>query len=210
MKASLIWKKMLLEGKRTATSEEIRLLAKEIGRDGWRSVKYLQSQGYITRILKGHFYVRNLEERERRGYDHSFYEIVAMALKEKGVKHWYFGLETALKMNNMTHEYFTIDHVLTDSYRTTKVIRICNTEFKFIKRSKKHFRDGIIKKNMIRYSDPEKTVLDLAYNEFLKDRESDYYLSPLREYRDRIDTEIMEKYLNVYPRSFHAGVEEIL
>ena len=210
MKASLIWKKLLLEGKRTTTSEEIRLLAKKIGRDGWRSVKYLQSQGYITRILKGHFYVRSLEERERRGYDHSFYEIVAMALKEKGVKHWYFGLETALKMNNMTHEYFTIDHVLTDSYRTTKVIRICNTGFKFIKRSKKHFRDGIIKKNMIRYSDPEKTVLDLAHIEFLKDKETENYLSHIREYKDKIDVGLITIYLYSYPQMFRVGVEGAL
>lgn len=210
MNASLIWKKLLLEGKNISTSEEIRLLAGEIGRDGWRSVKYLQSQGYITRILKGIFYIRSFEERERDGYDHSFYEIVVMALKEKGVKHWYFGLETALMMNNMTHEYFNVDYVLTDSFRTTKVITTMNVRFKFIKRSKKHFKDGIIKKQTIRYSDPEKTVLDLAYYHYLKKTETEYYLSPVREYQDGIDIAIVRKYLDEYPRMFRNGVEGVL
>ena len=200
MEASLIWKKLVLDGKKISTSKEIRLLAGEIGRDGWRSVKYLQSQEYITRILKGIFYIRSLEERERGGYDHSFYEIVVMALKEKRVKHWYFGLETALKMNNMTHEYFNEEYVLTSSFRTTKVITIMDIRYKFIKRSKKYFDDGIIKKKIIRYSDPEKTVLDLAYNHYLKDKETEYYLSPVKEYQDRIDLEIVPKYLDKYPR----------
>ncbi len=74
--------------------------------------------------------------------------MISKALKIKGVKHWYFGLETALKINNMTHEYFTMNFVITDSYRTTKIINILDTKFQFLKWSQKHFTFGIEQKNI--------------------------------------------------------------
>ena len=45
----------------------------------------------------------------------NYFEIIKNGLIIKGVKKWYFGLETALKLNNMTNEYFTIDYVVNDS-----------------------------------------------------------------------------------------------
>jgi len=210
MKASILWKKFLLENKKIVTSEYIRDLAEQISKDSNQVIDYLQRQDYITRILRGIFYVKSIEERVRSGFDHSIYEMVAMALKKKGVESWYFGLETALKMNEMTHEYFTVDYVLTDSFRTTKVIRIIDNQFKFIKRSKKYFKDGIVTKKRIRYSDVEKTVLDLAYQYYLKDNKTEFFLSPVREYKDRIDGGLMQKYVEAYPRMFRNGVEGLL
>ena len=119
MEAPLIWKKLVIDEKKIVTSEEILALAEMIGRDGWRSVKYLQTQGYILRILKGIFYVRGIEERERGGFDPSIYMMVATALRKKGVKNWYFGMESGLKFNMMTHEYFNTEYVIMGSYRTT-------------------------------------------------------------------------------------------
>lgn len=210
MEASLIWKKLLLDGKKITTTGEIINLAKGIGRNGWRSVKYLQSQGYLTRILKGIFYIRDIDERERDGYDHSIFEMVALALKEKRTTNWYFSLETALKINNMTHEFFNIEYVFTDSFRTTKAIGIIDTNFIFIKRGKKHFTGGIVEDEMIKYSDPEKTVLDIAYNHYLKDEQSGYFFSPVREYIEEIDMSVLRKYLVAYPNTFQSDVEVLL
>jgi len=119
MKTSLIWKRLLIVGKKIVGSSEIKSLARELGKNEERSLYYLQEEGYIVRIFRGIFYVKTMEERELGTFNNTIYEIVALALKEKGVENWYFGLENGLKINNMTHEYFTIDYVITDSYRTT-------------------------------------------------------------------------------------------
>jgi predicted transcriptional regulator of viral defense system len=207
MRASLVWEKLLVEKKKIVTSKEIRELAKEVSKDEDQLIDYLRRNGYFERILRGIFYVKSLEERERHTYEHSIYERVAMALKEKGVKKWYYGLETALKLNTMTHEYFNIDYVITDSFRTTKVISIAGQSFHFIKRGGKHFNDGITKEGRIRYSIPEKTVLDIAYRGYLKTKKEALYIGTIIEYFDRIDRQKVRKHLAPYPKKFRESVE---
>ena len=77
---------------------------------------------YIIRIFRGIFYVKSLEEIKYKKVKYNHLELVAKGLELKGVKHWYFGLHTALKLNNATHEYFTIDYVITDSFYRNKPI----------------------------------------------------------------------------------------
>lgn len=208
MKTSLIWKKLLVEGKKIVTSGDIHALANEIGRREERSLYYLQEEGYIVRILRGIFYVRSMEERGKGITGSSIYNLIALALKEKGVKNWYFALETSLKLNTMTHEYFMIDYVISDSYRTTKIIKIMDNGFKFIKRGIRHFETGIIKEKLIRYSDPEKTVLDLSYRGYLSTRKENIYLSPIIEYKDTLDLELMRTYLDSYPPRFRKRIRD--
>ena len=210
MNASLIWEKLLVDGKKIASTGEISAIAREIKKDEKRSLYYLQEEGYIVRVLRGIFYVRSLAERAHRGQDRSIYEMVAMALKEKGVKNWYFALETALKMNLMTHEYFFIDYVITDSYRTTKVISIAGYNFRFIRRGSRFFENGMVRNKMIRYSDKERTVLDIAYRDYLKSHKPDYYLGVLREYREIIALDKLRKHLSPFPRRFTEEVEMLL
>ena len=210
MKTTVIWKKFLVEGKRIVTSGEIHALANEIGRAEKRSLYYLQEEEYIVRILRGIFYVKTIEEREKGIIATSIYDLVAMALKKKGVKHWYFGLETALKLNNMTHEYFMIDYVISDSYRTTKVINIMNSRFKFIQRAIRFFDLGINKEKTIRYSGPEKTCLDLSYRSYLSTKSEDVYLLPMIEYKNALNLELVKSYLEVYPPKFRKGIRGIL
>ncbi|MFP3872795.1 MAG: hypothetical protein ACLFVL_07965 [Candidatus Aenigmatarchaeota archaeon] len=204
MKNSTVWEKLRIEGKEIVSSEEVEELAVKIGRDGENTLYYLQEEDYISRILRGIFYVKSLEERKRGMEKYSIYELIAMALDKKGVKNWYFGLETALKFNNMTHEYFNIDYALTDSYRTTKVIAIQDQKFKFFKRRKKHFSHGVISKDKIRYSDPEKTVLDMSYNSYLKDKNN--WTQYLKEFEDQIEMSKMKRHLQDYSKSFEKEV----
>ena len=202
----MVWEKLLIEKKKMVTSNEIRGLALEVSKDEDQLIDYLRRNGYLERILRGIFYVKSLEERERHTYEHSIYERVAMALKEKGVKNWYYGLETALKLNTMTHEYFNIDYVITDSFRTTKVISIANQRFLFIKRGGKHFKDGIIMERRIRYSIPEKTVLDIAYRDYLSTKKERVYIGTIKEYRDSLNTKKIRKHLAPYPKKFRESV----
>ena len=207
MRTSLIWERFLVEDRRMVTSSEIRELAEEMSRDPNQAIDYLQSNDYMVRVLRGIFYVKSPGERRRKVLERSLYEIVAMALKLKGVRRWYFGLETALKLNVMTHEHFVVDYVLTDSYRTTKTIRIMGTAFRFIRRGDRHFRRGISRKGPLRYSDPEKTVLDLTYREYLRSKESPMFTSPVEEHRAVIDMDRLRALLEDYPPDFRRRTE---
>lgn len=207
MEARSIWKKLTIDNKRISTSDEIRELAKKLHKDPWRSLKYLQSQGYIVRILRGVFYVRSPREKEIGGVDPSIYDLVGMALDVKDVKRWYFGLESALKLNNMTHEFFNIEYVITDSFRTTKIIKIMDTNFKFIRRNEKYFKFGIVASGNYRYSDPEKTILDMAYERYLEVKEPSYFIEPINEYHNLIDIEKTRSYIDNYSDNFRRLVE---
>ncbi|MCK5024378.1 MAG: hypothetical protein KAR56_02050 [Thermoplasmata archaeon] len=209
MPAPIIWKKLILEKQKVTTSGRVKQLALDLDKNADRTLRYLQEHGYIIRVLRGYYYVRTPEEREMKTLDHSIYEIIAMALKEKGVKDWYYGLETALKMNNMTHEYFSIDYVVTNTYETTKVISIMDKKFKFLKWNKKHFQFGVEKKDLIRYSDKEKTVLDIAYSTYRNKTKGPYTLSIVREHSPLLDDSKISEYMKHYPIRFQRFGEII-
>jgi len=209
----LIWKKLIVEGVKVVSSDHIRAIAKKIGKEDARSLRYLQEHGYIYRILRGTFYVKSPEEIERNYFKYSIYEMVSEALKLKGVKHWYFGLETALKMNRMTHEYFTVDYVITDSFRTTKTIEILGSKYLFIKWSMKNApNDWRVKRitdygSSIFYSNKEKTVLDISYKNYLDQKDGKIVLAPLIEFRDQLDQGKLMLYLPLYPPKYRGMVE---
>jgi predicted transcriptional regulator of viral defense system len=206
MKMSIVWRRLLVEGRRYTTSEAIASLAEDIGRDPEVCLRYLQQQGYIHRILRGIFYVASPNERDRGALEPSVYQLVAKALEMKGVDKWYFGLDTALKLNGMTHEYFMIDYVITDSFKTTKVIRILDRRFRFLHWSEWHFESGIIEQGGIRFSDPEKTVLDLSYRFYRREGPGRGAFSPFVEYEGMMDRIRMKEHLRAYPDRFISKV----
>ncbi len=206
----MISKKLLLEGKNIATRDEIFEIARKIRKDEKRSLNYLLEEGYIVRILRGFFYIRSMEERYRKTQDLSTYQLVARALERKGIKNWYFALETALKLNLMTHEYFLRNYVVTDSYRTTKVIQVLGQDFLFIKRGEKQFDHGLVNKDGIWYSDRIKTILDLAYRSYLKNGELNEIKEIFQEYQRFIQKDQVKSYLKDFPRRFEETVEKIL
>lgn len=192
------------------TSSEIMDLSSNLGKDGQRSIDYLQRHGFITRVLRGIFYVRSPEEREIGRTDKTIYELISMALLIKGETDWYFGLETALKMDRMTHEYFSINYVICRSFRTTKPIRVQNSTFMFLRWSEFHFGFGIIRKGELRFSDPEKTVLDMVYRRYQNGSDRDYILDPLIEYSDRMGVDRLKEYLDHYSKRFQDVVSSAI
>ena len=101
----MIWKKLVIQGKRFATSDDIKSLSRDLNKNYNDVVHHLQKYAYIHRIFKGIFYIKTPNEIKLGRLDFSPYEIVSQALIIKGVKNWYFGLETALKFNSMTHGF---------------------------------------------------------------------------------------------------------
>jgi len=162
MTLKLIVEKLAIDNKKFISSNEIKDYCRKLSLDYLPTIKYLIRNKYLARVFRGIFYVYSIEERKLGKSEMNSFEILREALKIKGIKNWYFGLETGLKFNNLTHEYFTIDYVLNDKLFRAKSITIMGRKVKFYKLSPKMFLFGIIKKN-INYSDSEKTLLDLLY-----------------------------------------------
>ena len=208
--SSLIWRKLLIEGNKIVTSNRVREIADELGKDYPRALSYLLEHRYLIRVFRGVFYVNDRKERESSSFERSIYEIVGDALTAKSVKHWYLGLETALKINGLTHEYFAVNFVITDSYRTTKVIEIAGIRFKFLKWRREHFTFGMERKYNLVFSDREKTIVDLIYKRYLDTKDEKYAVSPLIEYKDRIDSHKIAGYLENYPMRLREIVRRAL
>jgi len=195
----MIWRKLTAEGSKIVTSSDVRVAAQGLGKDYVRSLRYLQEHNYLSRIFRGIFYVNSPTERESGIPEVSIFKIVAEALAMKSVKRWYIGLETALRINGLTHEYFTINYVVTDSYRTTKVIRIMDSKFQFLKWSPRHFETGITREFDIKFSDKEKTILDLVFKRYIETRDERIAISAYLEYERVLDKEMVRRYMAGYP-----------
>ena len=116
----------------------------------------------MIRIFRGIFYVKSLDEAKLGRTKYSHLELVAKGLELKGVNKWYFGLYTALKLNNMTHEYFAIDYVVNNRILRVNPMKISGHKFRFLKLKPSLFSFGITNMGIL-YSDPEKTILDFIY-----------------------------------------------
>lgn len=143
----------------------------------------------------------------RSDYDHL--DLVAQGLKLKGVMNWYFGLHTALKLNNMTHEHFVVEEVINDKIFRPRPMTIADHKFKFIKTPKSLLKFGIIKKNKIRYSDPERTILDFIYIWKQHGLPSNKILFDVSDWTKNTSKNIFNEYSKHYPKSVRSIVEMI-
>jgi len=164
MKTDILLRKLRMENREFLTSKELRAYCKSLKLDYDIAMRHLVPRGYIVRIFKGIFYLKSLEELELARPEYSHLELVAKGLELKRVKLWYFGLHTALKLNNMTHETFAVEDVINDKLFRVNPFTIAGYRFKFSRLSPALLTFGIRKaENGVRYSDPEKTILDFIY-----------------------------------------------
>jgi len=172
-------------------------------------VRYFISQGYLTRIFKGTFYVKSLEEIKLGRPKYNNLELVAKGLEIKGVTNWYFGLYSALKFNNMTHETFAVDYVINDKLLRSKPINIAGYRYRFIKLAPRLLQFGIIKDN-IRYLDPEKTILDFIYTWRYNGVPAEKIQLDLLEWARSISGEKTRRYALHYPKTVQEVAEMVI
>lgn len=205
-----VLKKLYLENKEFVKSDELKKYCKKFNIDYNITVKNLVFRGNLVRIFKGIFYVRNLEEIKLGRFKYSYRELIAKGLELKDVKNWYFGLYSALKLNNMTHETFVIDHVINDKIFRAKPIDIAGYKIKFHRISYKVLTFGIITKDNIRFSDPEKTILDFIYILRYNGIPENKIIMDVSEYSNNISKEKIRKYVKHYPKSVRKTLEGLL
>lgn len=162
MSLKTIVKKLEISEEKFITREEIKKTCKKLNLDYYRVIRYLIHNKYLVRILRGIFYIKSIEERKLNKIDINHLEAIREALRIKGISNWYFSLETALKLNNLTHEYFNITHVISDKIFRKNPFEIMGHKVKFTKIKTELTSFGIINEK-IPYSDTEKTMLDFIY-----------------------------------------------
>ena len=209
MKTSLLLKKLRMEEKEFVTSKELKRYCKSMKLSYEMVIRYFASRGHLVRIFRGIFYIKSLDEAKLGKTKYSHLELVARGLELKNVKNWYFGLYTALKLNNMTHEHFAIDYVASDKVFRAKPMNIAGYKFKFIKLASPLLEFGITK-DRLRYSDVEKTILDFIYMWRYNGIPKDKIVLDVAEWAKDISKDKIKEYAKRYPKTIQKIVEEVV
>ena len=193
-------------GGRVITKGELKKVCERFEVDVDYLIHHLISYGYVIRILRGVYYVKTVEEFKLKKALKPL-EIIGLGLNKLGVK-WYYGLFTALRLNALTHEYFTRIFILNDRIYRSKIVKIYGEDVEFIK-IKPHLTEfGIMDKGEIKYSDVEKTILDFLYLSRYNPKLRFTAKNTVAEYWDKVNKERINKYLNYYPKSLKKVLED--
>ena len=210
MKSNILLKKLYLDKVEFITSKMLKDYCKKFKMDYENTVRYFIRMGYLIRIFKGIFYLRDMEELKLGRTKYSYRDLIAKGLELKNVKNWYFGLYSALKMNNMTHESFVIDHILNDKLSRPNPMEIMGYNVKFYRVSSKLLKFGILKRRNIRYSDPEKTILDFMYIWRYNGVSKKRIIMDIGDYAENVSKGKLRKYVKHYPRTVKETLEGVL
>lgn len=207
MKESILLKKLRMDNKEFVASTELRNYCKQMKLNYKSAIGHFVSRGHLTRIFKGIFYVKSLDEVKLGKARYNHLELVAKGLELKGVKNWYFGLYTALKLNNMTHEHFAIDYVVNDRIFRAKPMKIAGYRFKFMKLKPSLFKFGLIE-NELTYSNPEKTILDFVYVWKYNGVPKERIAADISEWTTSLSKVRVKEYVKSYPKTVQEVASE--
>jgi len=164
--------------------------------------RVMLNKGYLITVFRGVYYLKSYEEKKLNFLKYSSYELLALGLEKKGIR-WYFGLNTALKFLNLTHEVFPMNMIINNRFNRIKPMKIAGSSFFFIKLKPSLFFDlkkiKTENKVVLFYSLLEKTLLDMIYLKKNID---------LSEYK--FNKSFFIKKSSKYPRIVKKRVKEVL
>jgi predicted transcriptional regulator of viral defense system len=182
-----------------ATRDEIKVACRKFGAKYANTINFMISYGYLVRILRGLYYVKTFEEfKLEKAVD--VHRMISLGLNRLGIG-WYFGLHTALRLNGLTHEFPSVTFVVNDSIFRPKEIEIAGGKTRFLKLKHGLFGFGVVDRGGVKFSDPEKTVLDLVYFSRYRGLPRERIISMIGEYGERLEKEKLEAYLKFYPKT---------
>lgn len=198
-----VLKKIRQENKEFISYEELKKYSKELYYNHRVISNYLISRGYLVNVLDNIYYVKTIDEIRKNTLKYPILELVAKALKQKRVKNWYYGLYTAFELLNIDYEnqdeYL---YIINDRFLINKPIEILGKKFRFLKVKNAFFNFGTINKK-VKYSDLEKTILDLIYlweYNHINEKIILIKLSKLLDLDGILEEKIL-KYSQYYPKS---------
>lgn len=186
------------------TRDEVKAACKKFRASYASTVNFMISYGYLVRILRGLYYVKTIEEfKLEKAVD--VHRVISLGLNRLGVS-WYFGIYTALRLNGLIYEFPSVTFIVNDSIFRPKEIGIAGWKTRFLKLKRGLFGFGVVDKGGVKFSDPEKTVLDLVYFSRYRGLPGERIISMIGEYGGRLEKEKLEAYLKFYPKT----VEEVI
>ncbi|MFW9999693.1 MAG: hypothetical protein ACFE9Q_13070 [Candidatus Hodarchaeota archaeon] len=189
------------ENKEFFTSEELKKHCEDLYIDYRRTMDYLTSRGHLVNIIEDIYYMKTISEIRKNHLKYSILEFVAKGLKLKKIDNWYFGLYTALNINNIKHNHKDkCLYLINDYIFKNQPIKILGKMFRFLRFKNALFNFGIIQ-NKIRYSDHEKTILDLIYLWEFNHLNENRILIEVSKLLEGISEEKILQYAQYYPDS---------
>ena len=205
-----IWESLVRTKREIVTTEEVATLASRLGRRPEHAIRHLRRARYLAPLFKGYYYVRTPEELRLGDPRYNPLELFALAANRKGIGTWYYGLHTALRLNGMTHEVRRDETVISDSFYRIHGVPITARRFVIHKWRPELATFGLLDKGTYRYSDPEKTVLDLAYWDHWRATRGKPKTRAWVDHVANVRSEKLRKYLRHYPEDVARAAEGTL
>ncbi|MCJ7816831.1 MAG: hypothetical protein MUP55_03150 [Candidatus Aenigmarchaeota archaeon] len=205
-KSEIVIREFSLKGKKVITADELKALCGRYGFGFGKTKAVLLNNGYLLTVFRGVYYLKDYNEKKTGVIAYSAGELLALGLKARGIRNWYFGLNTALKMLNLTHEVFPVNYVLNDRFNRIKPASILGSRFLFRKVKRSLFSFGIGEKKTpngigLKCSDAEKTLLDMAYLYLLSGKSRESVALLISDYKGAIDKKKILGYAKNYPKT---------
>jgi len=208
--STALWEVYVREGRKVLTSGNLAEMARRIGARPAHALRHLRREGYLVPLFRGFYYVRTPEEVRLRTERYDPLELFALAARAKGIGEWYFGLTTALRLNGLTHEDRREETVVSREFYRIHGIPIGSRRFVIHKWDKALFGFGLERRRTYRVSDPEKTILDLAYLDFWRVKKRHPAMRVWTEHLASVNSGKVRRYLPHYPVEIRRTVEERL
>ncbi|TXT58669.1 MAG: hypothetical protein BAJALOKI2v1_320019 [Promethearchaeota archaeon] len=211
MSMNRVAEKLRNDGREFATTEDIKIYSNKLYYNYNNVIQYLTSRGQLLKIFKGVYYVKSIDEIQKNKIKYSLLELVGKGLDLKGIKNWYYGLYTAFKLNGVEpNREKQIFYVISDRLFKRKPISIAGYDFKFIKFKFSLFNFGVKKEMGVKFSDYEKSVLDLVYLWKYSGVHSQKIVVDLGNFIRKVDKERALEYANYYPNTTKKILKEAL
>ena len=210
MPMSHLLRKLWMDKKEFVTAGELKVYCRSFKLSYPAVVSYFVKRKYFIRVFRGVFYVKSLEEAKLGRTKYSHLKLAEKGLELKKVRNWYFGLHTALKLNNLTHETFAVEDVVNDKLFRASPVNIAGYKFRFTKMSPSLLGFGIREQDGLRYSDPEKTILDFIYIWRYHGTPSEKIIADVSEWAKHSSKGKLRSYAKKYPRTVAEIAERVV
>ncbi|UCC19533.1 MAG: hypothetical protein JSV62_15770 [Promethearchaeota archaeon] len=196
-----VLKKIKQDNREFITSDELREYCKEQYYNHKVIGDYLISRGFLLNVLDDIYYVKSDEEINRNKLKYSLLELVGKGLKLKHVKKWYYGLYTALNLIDVDHDHEDdFFYIINDQILNNNPIKILGKNFRFLRFKNALFDFGILN-NKVKYSNLEKTILDLIYLWEINHMNENRILIEISKLMNGISEDKILDYSRHYPES---------
>lgn len=205
--SALVWESLVRKEVELARTEDLASLASRLGKHPRHTIDHLVRMERIIPLLKGTYYVRRPDEVSLGTRRRNHLELFALAATVRPVGTWYFALETALRYHGMTHEHWTHEVVISDRLHRPRGVDVAGTRFLVHKWLHSITNFGVEKKGLLRISDREKTVADLAYRDFWRARKGLAPTHDWRAYIGGVEPVRLNSYITRFPADFAEWVK---